>query len=61
MKKIKKIAVFYSLQQGITSRDEQVTEYAEDVVSDIMKISLADLQIALSFLGEGQVFVKSLK
>lgn len=52
---------FYSLQQGITSRDEQVAEYAEDVARDMMKISLTDLQMAPSFLGEGQVFVKGLK
>lgn len=52
---------FYSLQQGITSRDEQVAEYAEDVARDMMMISLADLQMRSSFLGEGQVFVKGLK
>lgn len=52
---------FYSLQQGITSRDEQVAEYAEDVARDMMMISLADLQMTSSFLGEGQVFVKGLK
>lgn len=52
---------FYSLQQGITSRDEQVAEYAEYVARDMMKISLTDLQMAPSFLGEGQVFVKGLK
>ena len=52
---------FYSLQQGITSRDEQVVGYAEDVARDMMMISLADLQMTSSFLGEGQVFVKGLK
>ena len=52
---------FYSLQQGITSRDEQVAGYAEDVARDMMMISLADLQMRSSFLGEGQVFVKGLK
>lgn len=52
---------FYSLQQGITSRDEQVAGYAEDVARDMMMISLADLQMTSPFLGEGQVFVKELK
>lgn len=52
---------FYSLQQGITSRDEQVAGYAEDVARDMMMISLADLQMTSPFLGEGQVFVKGLK
>lgn len=52
---------FYLLQQGITSRDEQVAGYAEDVARDMMMISLADLQMRSSFLGEGQVFVKGLK
>ena len=52
---------FYLLQQGITSRDEQVAGYAEDVARDMMMISLADLQMRFSFLGEGQVFVKGLK
>ena len=51
----------YLLQQGITSRDEQVAGYAEDVARDMMMISLADLQMRSSFLGEGQVFVKGLK
>ena len=52
---------FYSLQQGITSRDERVAGYAEDVARDMMMLSLADLQMTSSFFGEGQVFVKELK
>lgn len=51
----------YSLQQGISSNEEDLSQKAEDVARDMILLSSVDIEAKSTFIGNDEVFVKAKK
>lgn len=51
----------YSLQQGISSNEEDLSQRAEDVARDMVLLSSVDIEAKSTLIGNDEVFVKAKK
>ena len=51
----------YSLQQGISSNEEDLSQRAEDVARDMVLLSSVDIEAKSTLIGNDKVFVKAKK
>lgn len=49
----------YSLQQGISSNEEDLSQRAEDVARDMVLLSSVDIEAKSTLIGNDEVFVKA--